>query len=246
MSADALHLVRNVGFERPALGLAAILLAIAGVAHMRGPDLSVVPEMAGSPVDLTDGTLIYVQKYEVTIAEWMRCHDAGACLLSINPRPGMSAETTPATGLSYVDVGQYVDWVSSTSHHPFRLPTASEWDQMAAGVLPEEPDPIFTDPSLTWASAYLVENLPGRKLEPTGTFPATEEGVFDLTGSVWEWTQDCYSGANPDECPAFWVAGEHLAAVPFLERDPARGGCAVGAPPAHLGLRMVTDKAPPV
>jgi hypothetical protein len=35
-----------------------------------------------------------------------------------------------------------------------------------------------------------------------------------------------------------------MAVIPFLVRDPARGGCAVGAPPAHLGFRLVTDKKP--
>jgi hypothetical protein len=46
---------------------------------------------------------------------------------------------------------------------------------------------------------------------------------------------------DPSRCPAFFVGGEHVAAMSYLERDPARGGCAVGTPPAHLGMRLVAD-----
>ncbi len=55
---------------------------------------------------------------------------------------------TPATGLCYVDVQEYVAWISASTDHSFRLPSVGEWTFMAASVLPEEPDPLFTDPSL--------------------------------------------------------------------------------------------------
>jgi hypothetical protein len=48
---------------------------------------------------------------------------------------------------------------------------------------------------------------------------------------------------SPDRCPAFYVGGEHIAVMSYLVRDPARGGCAVGTPPAHLGMRLVSDHA---
>ena len=92
-----------------------------------------------------------------------------------------------------------------------------------------------------------------RKLLLTGTrmvrgmwFSTSAEGIVDLDGSVWEWTQDCYGGEgggpiDPKKCAAFFAGGEHVAAIPFLVRDPARGGCAVGSPPAHLGLRLVSE-----
>ena len=85
-----------------------------------------------------------------------------------------------------------------------------------------------------------------RTLRPRGSFDTTSEGIVDLNGSVWEWTKDCYTGAaedqiTPDRCPAFFVGGEHVAAMAFLVRDPARGGYAVGTPPAHLGMRLVSE-----
>lgn len=221
-------------------------LAMTGVAVLnRGPEPSLAPVMAEHPFLMPDGRTLYVQKYEVTVAEWARCHGAGACALKVRPRPGIDPASLPATGLSFTDVGQYVAWLSDRTGHPFRLPTLAEWTAIADEVLPESPDPIFTDPALTWASAYLVENLPPRTLEPAGSFSTTSQGIADLDGSVWEWTADCYGGDGPDRCAAYYVGGEHVAAIPYLVRDPARGGCAVGSPPAHLGFRLVTDHAPP-
>ena len=163
------------------LGLAAA--SIVWVALMqRGPDPAYLPAMAERAVNLPDGRSVYVQKYEVTVTEWNRCADEGACELTLRTRPDQDPATTPATGLSYVDVQQYVSWINKRSRHDFRLPTAEEWNSMAAAVLPEKPDPIFTDPSLTWASSYLVEGLAPRALKPQGSFSASPEGVIDLDG----------------------------------------------------------------
>ncbi|WP_417268193.1 formylglycine-generating enzyme family protein [Celeribacter baekdonensis] len=224
-------------------------VALVGAAWwmLRGPDLNYVPQMAEHAVDLPDGHQIFVQKYEVTVADWNMCHADGACDLALRPPPGTDAKDTPATGLNFVDVTQYLAWINPHARHIFRLPTTEEWAFMAKGVLPEEHDPIFTDPDLTWASAYLTEGLTPRRLRPRGSFSTSAEGIVDLDGSVWEWTQDCYAGdagqVDLSRCPAFFVGGEHVAAIPYLVRDPARGGCAVGSPPAHLGLRLVTDDA---
>ncbi len=226
------------------------VLAVAtliGAAILPGdPDFAHLPEMAERPVLMPDRAPLYVQKYEVSIAEWNACHDAGGCRLFLRPPANRSANEMPATGLSFVDVSEYLNWINSNSDVTYRLPTLIEWEYMAAPVLPETPDPIFTDPELTWASAYLMEPQTKRTLRPRGSFGTTPEGVVDLNGSVWEWTMDCYAGAGegritPDRCPAFFVGGEHIAAMSFLVRDPARGGCAVGTPPAHLGMRLVTD-----
>jgi len=234
----------------PILGLAALgLLAavIAGGALMqRAPDPAFLPEMADKPVRLPDGRALYVQRYEVTISEWARCVGAKACALRVRARAGQDPDTTPATGLNYIDVQDYIAWINDATGHVFRLPTAGEWHVMAASVLPDAPDPIFADPSLTWASAYLIEGTAPRALKPQGSFSTSPEGIADLDGSVWEWTQECYAGGTdgtePSRCPAFFVGGEHVAAMSYLVRDPARGGCAVGAPPAHLGMRLVSDR----
>lgn len=220
-------------------------IGLAGTVFRPAPDPAFLPPMAA--VETTAGRPIWVQTREVTVAEWNRCHADGGCALNLRPPRGAAeGEDWPATGLSYADVSEYLVWINARAHHRFRLPKAEEWERIAAPVMPEKPDPIFTDPNLTWASTYLTENLVDRRLRPSRSWSATEEGVWDLDGNVWEWTQDCYKGLVGDDgditaCPAFVVGGEHEAVIPYLVRDPARGGCAVGAPPPHLGMRLVSD-----
>jgi formylglycine-generating enzyme required for sulfatase activity len=230
------------------LGVLCFMGAATAVAYVfsgGGTNMDYVPRMADKPV-VTERGPLYVQAREVTVAEWNRCHEAGACTLRLRPPRGGEADEWPATGLNWQDVNEYVGWINSVSGHRFRLPTAQEWYAMAEPVLPKTPDPIFTNPALSWASEYLVEQGLDRKLHPSGSWSTTAEGIADLDGNVWEWTQDCYvvKGSARDtaaSCPAFVVGGEHKAVIPFLVRDPARGGCAVGAPPPHLGMRLVTE-----
>lgn len=231
----------------------AVGVTISGAALLmaRGPDLHVLPDMVAVPSTTQPVSVLYVQTHEVTVAEWNRCHEEGACALLLHV-PAASGDETyqfPATGLNWVDANQYLTWINRKTGHSFRLPTYAEWFALAVTVLPETPDPIFTSPDLTWASAYLLEEDRSRRLMPSGSFDTTATGIADLDGNVWEWTQDCYAGTSgatdQANCPAFIAAGEHEAIIPFLVRDPARGGCAVGAPPAHLGMRLVSDKPLP-
>jgi formylglycine-generating enzyme required for sulfatase activity len=230
------------------IGGAALVATFVGAALIqRSPEPSTPDLVLAKSIILQDGRPLRVQVHEVTVSEWQTCHNAGACELDFTRAAAKDADY-PATGLSYPDAMQYVTWINTQSDAVWRLPTAAEWADFAAGVMPEKPDPIFTDPSLTWASSYLVEaNRTGRALRPSGAFSTTADGIGDLDGNVWEWTMDCYAGSdgqgalNPDRCPAFVMGGEHEAIMSYLVRDPARGGCAVGAPPAHLGMRLVSD-----
>lgn len=238
-------LLSKASFRMVTTGLTVVALVGAALV-LRGPDTALPDLIQAQRVTLKDGRALRVQIREVTMAEWQACHDAGACELSFSAR--IKTADYPATGLSYPDAMQFVAWINSQTDTGWRLPSAAEWTELSAEVLPQKPDPIFTDPSLTWASTYLTEaNRTGRALRPSGAFSTTSTGITDLDGNVWEWTQDCYAGADgqqpsdPDRCPAFIMGGEHEAVMSYLVRDPARGGCAVGAPPAHLGMRLVAD-----
>ena len=229
-------------------GVALAAVAIGAAQMVRSPDRALSPDIQAATVVLRNGQRLRVQTREVTVAQWQACYAAGQCTLELKGQ--IRVGDYPATGLSYPDTMEYVRWINANSATAWRLPTAAEWAELAEEVMPRKPDPIFTDPSLTWASTYLTQaDTTGRVLRPSGAFNTTSSGVDDLDGNVWEWTQDCYAGASgqgdkidPARCPAYIMGGEHEAVMSYLVRDPARGGCAVGAPPAHLGMRLVSDK----
>jgi len=198
-------------------------------------------------VTLPSGEVLFVQRTEVTVRDWARCHAEGGCSLAL--RDPDAGQDYPATGVSYLDAQEYLAWINAGSGPQYRLPTRAEWYAVADEVLPETPDPIFTALELSWASAYLVA-APGvdRALLPTGAFSTTSAGLRDLDGNVWEWTRECYDGdsarTGPESCPAFVMGSLHESVMSYLVRDPANGGCASGMPPAHLGFRLVSDAAP--
>ena len=232
----------------PVALIAAGAALLGAVLDWRGTGAT-VPDLPGAVfvrVALSSGAALHVQKHEVTVAQWNRCHDGGGCTLRLRARPGQDPAVTPATGISHADAGEYLHWINTETGQSFRLPTAAEWREIARPVLHDAAAPTFTDPDLAWASTYLTEGQAPRALKPRGSFSTTPAGIADLDGSVWEWTRDCYAGAaqgvDPARCPAYYMGGEHVAAMSYLIRDPARGGCAVGTPPAHLGLRLVSDR----
>jgi formylglycine-generating enzyme required for sulfatase activity len=198
-----------------------------------------------SAVSSVTGGPLWVQETEVTLTEWARCHAAEACDLAIMAPDGATSVAWPATGLNAEDAAQYIAWLRSATGHRFRLPTEAEWYELAGAMLPKAPPPLFSQPELTWAADYQLTPSSDRRLRPTGGWSRSGDGIADLDGNVWEWTQDCIVRSRPERCAAFIVGGTHRAVIPYLVRDPANGGCAVGLPPPYLGMRVVSDDPVP-
>lgn len=99
-----------------AAGLGAVL--VAALISVSGPDMDYVPAMAPRPVERAGGRLLYVQAHEVTIAEWNRCHEAGACSLALRVPDQSDGADWPATGLNWLDVNEI--WSGSTARRATR------------------------------------------------------------------------------------------------------------------------------
>lgn len=224
-------------------GVAAALITLAYTDTPKLIEPTFIPEMVASNVIAANGHPLRVQKFEITVAEWNLCFADGACELRLKSRIEGKEAIYPATGVGWLDVQKYVIWANKNSNDTFRLPTTLEWQELAEEVLPKRRESIFTEPELAWAKDYGTAPKTTRALKPIGSFKTTSTGISDLNGSVWEWTNDCYKlNYSAEECPAFKTAGEHISVIPIYTRDPARGGCAVGTPPAHLGFRLVSDQ----
>jgi formylglycine-generating enzyme required for sulfatase activity len=197
---------------------------------------------------------IKIMTSQVTSREYARCIDDGGC-----PRiPHASGVADrPVVGVSWRDATAYAEWITNKTGVVHRLPTDEEW-VFAAGekardeVLPLA-DPV--DPAQAWIARFEAEANLARPLgpdpQPIGTFGRNENGLNDIGGNVWEWTNTCFVRTTLHEtgkvvsttanCGVRVVEGQHRAYVTDFIRDARAGGCAAGVPPTHLGFRLVRE-----
>jgi formylglycine-generating enzyme required for sulfatase activity len=193
---------------------------------------------------------VAIMKREVTAAEYQRCVDAGAC-------PRTEEETAsadlPAVKVNWFDATAYAAWLSRETGVHFRLPSDEEWAYAAASRFAD--DGIKqSDPGQLRLAAYDFEvnrSASNRAPQPVGSFGVNENGLIDLAGNVWEWTDTCFvrralgagggTVAATTYCGIRIAEGRHRAYMIDFVRDARNGGCSAGAPPTNLGFRLVRD-----
>ncbi|MCP4314528.1 MAG: formylglycine-generating enzyme family protein [Hyphomicrobiales bacterium] len=155
-----------------------------------------------------------VGRYEVTLDEWNWCVDVGAC----TPLPKNRYDTTgqhPATNMTWFQANEYVQWLSETTGKNYRLPTGAEWEFAArAGRRTEHSwgdgpveaacahanyDDISYKSRLSdkaFAKHYANCDDGFIYTAPVGSLKPNDFGLYDTSGNVWEWTQDCWIYKN--------------------------------------------------
>lgn len=216
---------------------------------------------AGRPVDAPMRELrlpsdLLIMKRQVTVAEYARCVDDGACA-----RVTAGADDVPVSGVSWHDASAYAAWLSRKTGVLHRLPTDEEWTFAAAEKARDEALPLVdpSDPAQAWIARYEAESSRSKPVatapQPGGAFGTNSRGIDDLAGNVWEWTDTCFIRTALDggservtntNCGVRVVEGAHRAYMTDFIRDPKSGGCAAGVPPTNLGFRLVVDASPSV
>lgn len=195
-----------------------------------------------------------IMNRQVTAGDYAHCAEDGGC-----PRIANASAMTdhPMVGVSWRDATAYAEWMTRKTGVLHRLPSDEEW-VFAAGekasddpLVPVDPD----DPARAWITRYETEANRTRPdalaPQPVGAFGRNLNGLDDIGGNVWEWTDTCFlratiqpSGAinvTNANCGVRVVQGAHRTYMTDFIRDPRTGGCAAGVPPANLGFRLVIE-----
>jgi len=210
-----------------------------------------------APAPLRDARLpasIKIMNRQVTAGEYARCADDGGCP-KIAHAPAMADR--PMVGVSWRDATAYADWLTGKTGLVHRLPTDEEWVFAAGEKVRDEALPLVdpVDPAQAWIARYEAEANRARPgaldPQPIGSFGRNDNGLQDVGGNVWEWTNTCFlrmtlepSGAariTNTNCGVRVVQGAHRTYMTDFIRDPRTGGCAAGVPPANLGFRLVVE-----
>jgi formylglycine-generating enzyme len=162
----------------------------------------------------------------------------------------------PVTQVAYEDAVAYAAWAGKA------LPTEAEWEYAARGGLDgkafawgDELAPEGQMLANSWQGEFPSQNLMldgYAGTSPVGAFPPNGYGLYDMTGNVWEWTCDPFTGSH-DEAPCcgppaderiprrIIKGGSHLCAPNYCLRfrPAARQGEAVDTSTGHIGFRCV-------
>jgi formylglycine-generating enzyme required for sulfatase activity len=219
-------------------------------------------QLNGLPVDgqLQNVTLqapVEIMKFQVSERQYVQCVSEAACGAldhRIDPGGGL-----PVTGVSFLDAEKYSAWLSRKTGDAWRLPADQEWAALAGLKYADDaigPSQDASGPAQRWINRYEAESakagLPDPVVHASGHFGLNENGLADLSGNVWEWTSTCYTRSTLsaegsvisaiDNCGVRVVEGKHRAYMTDFIRDAKTGGCAVGAPPDNLGIRLVREE----
>ena len=128
-----------------------------------------------------------IDKYEVTVADYRWCVEAGRCSLDgltlyDSCNWNKSGRTNhPINCVDWNQAQQYCQWAGK------RLPSEAEWEKAARG-----PDGLVYPWGNQWDGSKA--NVGSSGTVPVGSYPPGRSyAVYDMAGNVWEWVQDWYA-----------------------------------------------------
>jgi sulfatase modifying factor 1 len=190
---------------------------------------SMVFRATSGPVDLRNWRAWWTW---VPGASWSRPRGPGSDLGGIGDHPVVQ--------VSYADAASYATWAGK------ELPTEAEWEHAARGGLEgavyawgDDVRPAGTLMANTWQGSFPYENTGARGwvgTSPVGTFAPNGYGLQDVTGNVWEWTADAWSGSHhPPASPC--CAPPSLASSAEVGSRVLKGGSHLCSPEYCLRYR---------
>ena len=133
-------------------------------------------------------------KLEATFEQWDACVAEGGCKHKpSDERWGRGMR--PVMNVSWEDAKEYTRWLSKTTGKNYRLLTEAEWEYAArAGTTSRfywgESDANACDYAMArsdWLGCGTGRGSVAGERKPNAF------GLHDMSGNMWEWTEDCYN-----------------------------------------------------
>ena len=140
-----------------------------------------------SPVHEVTVLSYYIGQTEVTQELWL-------AVMGTNPSGFLGDLQCPVEHVTLFECAVFVDKLSALTGLVFRLPTEAEWEFAArGGVFSRGFKYAGSDDVLS--VAWIIDNL-ASSTHPVASKMPNELGLYDMSGNVFEWCQDFYSGYN--------------------------------------------------
>lgn len=181
-----------------------------------------------------------IGKTEVTQGQWK-------AIMGTNPSKFQTCgEDCPVERITWSDAQEFVRRLSAKTGKTYRLPSEAEWEYACRAGQPsrycggDDPD------KLAWYGDEYGS------IHPAGSKQANAWGLHDMSGNVWEWTQDCmhpnYQGAPTDgsawqepDCKSRVLRGGSWLSGPQYGQAVIRFGFKPDFRAGDFGLRVAKD-----
>lgn len=125
----------------------------------------------------------WMGKFEVTQGQWKK-------VMGNNPSRLKKGDNYPVESVSWTDAKKFTSKLNAIGSTKFRLPTEAEWEYAArSGGKPEKYAGGDDVDRVAW-----YDSNSGKSTHPVGTKAPNGLGLYDMSGNVWEWCEDVYSG----------------------------------------------------
>ena len=192
-----------------------------------------------------------IARYDVTFDQYDAFARATRRDLPVDEGWGRGAR--PVIHVSWNDAQAFITWLNERTGRHFRLPTEAEWEYAARGGTTtlywwgNEPNPDMANTATNAGRDRFAYT------SPVGTFPPNPFGLYDISGNVWQMTQDCrhgsYEGAPVDgrawvdaPCDSRSVRGGGWAGIRRAMQVAARAAIGESFDSAELGFRLAESR----
>ena len=177
----------------------------------------------------------FIAETEMTQALWQ-------AIMSNNPSANPNNPQLPVNNITYNDCLDMIKQLNQLTGLTFRLPTEAEWEYAARGGQLSKGYKYAGSDNISEVAWYL-----SNEYHPVAQLKPNELGIYDMSGSVYEWCQDFYNDKTYTSTPRI----DPLQVIPSTD-DPSNGErCLRGGSNkdisqfsriANRGYRPATDK----